>query len=429
MKENILLVGPYPPIAGGGETQLDIISKLLNKLGYGVFVLTMGIDRNLEIKNDDGIKIYRIGKFKRNRRGTVKLFEILKYITIEIFNPLLFILTIYLILKNRIKTVHLISYNQFSLSPLIASKILMRNIVVGMHAHELLCSYSTIMPFCLGIRRGRCGDCMSRCHKYPKGIKKFEWLLSGFYNLFSNSIPFLKLDMTNHLADTIVFPSEHSKNLHLAYGVKKEKAKVIPPFLDYTERTHVDSFVKNFKSNGKRVILYVGKTEEEKGIRILLLSLREVLKSNKKWILLVAGHGRSFEEMKDLARELKIYKHVKFLGGVPHSDIFSYYNISDIVVIPSIVPETFSIALTEASLSKKILICSKIGALEERIRDGENGFLVEPENPEELAKKIIFVLNNYRELKGMGERAYEDIKSKYDSPKSLLKYIKIFDGD
>jgi glycosyltransferase involved in cell wall biosynthesis len=237
--------------------------------------------------------------------------------------------------------------------------------------------------------------------------------------------------LTNNLANAIVFPSDYSKRIHIKYGVNKKKSRVIPCFLDDSEFgvKNTNELIGRFGLKEKRVILYVGKIIEEKGIKVLLQSIREVLKSNKKLKLIVIGRGRSFQKMKKFSYELKINKYVEFVGSVPHSIIFSYYHISDLVVIPSIVPETFSIALLEASLSKKIIICSKIGALEERVNEGKNGFLVEPNNPEELAKKIIFVLDNYEKLKHIGENAYNDVKLKYDSNRSFSQYLKLIEGD
>jgi glycosyltransferase involved in cell wall biosynthesis len=437
MKKNILMVSSYE--TGGGTVQRDILCKILSNHGYNIFRLSMGIDKNFQICNENGIKTYKIGKFKKNRRGTLNLLEISKYLTIEIFNPLIFIFTIYLILRHRIKTVIMITYNQISLAPLIASKILMRNTILTMHTQELLCSYSAAMPFCYGIRKGKCGDCMLLYHKLPKNFERLKNIIPFFYNFITDFIVFLKLQSSNYLVDKIVFPSDYSKRVHIRYGLKKEKAMVISYFLhDYElsllenyelKKETVNEFIKNFEINGEKIILYLGRIEEVKGIEVLLKSLSDVLKINKKWKLLVVGNGRALQKIKNLTYELKIDKYVKFAGYVPHFDVYTYYHMSDIVVIPSIFPETFGLVLTEASLAKKIVIGSRIGALEQRIRDGENGFLVEPNNSKDLTEKIVFVLNNFKKLKNIGEKAYADVKLEHDFNKSLSQYLQIIDGD
>jgi glycosyltransferase involved in cell wall biosynthesis len=422
MKKSILMVGLYPPHhIGGGEAQQYVLAHMLNERGYNVSVLSMGDKKNYEAYDEDGVKVYRIGKFQSDRRGFVSFFDALKYVTLEIFNPLIFFFTIYLIVKHRIHSVHIINYHQISLAPLIASKLLLRNIVVTMHAHELICSYSSMMPFCFGIRRDRCGECLLRYHKLPKKLKPLKITIGSISNLITSSILSIKLNMTNSLANKIVFPSFYSKNMHLKYGVDKRKAKVIHCFLnDFKE---VEG--KNNKKNNKKIILYVGKVMEEKGIEVLIRSVKKLLKYDKNWKLIVIGVGRALNEMKKLTHELGLDQYVEFLGHVQHHYIFKYYSIADVVVIPSTVPETFSIALLEAHLSKKITICSKTGALEERIKDGENGFLVEPNNSDELAKKIYFVLKNYAKLKFIEEKAYLNAKKLYSSEKSFSEYVKL----
>ncbi len=437
MKKNILIVGSHE--TGGGVIQRDILSKMLINHGYNVFRLSMGINKNFQVCNENGVKTYKIGKFRENRRGTLNPIEILKYFTIEIFNPLLFIFTIFLALRYRIKTVIIMTYNQISLSPLIASKILMRNTILTMHTQELLCSYSAIMPFCYGIKKGKCGECMLLNHKLPKNFEKLRNIVLVFYNFIADFIVFLKLKASNYLADKIVFPSDDSKNFHIRYGVKKEKAMTISCFLGDSElsslenyelkKENVDKFIKNFGLKGKKIILYLGRIEEEKGIGLLIKSLSEVLKVNREWKLLAVGDGKAFQKMKNLTYELRIDKYVNFTGFVPRSDVYTYYHMSDIVVIPSIFPETFGIVLTEAWLAKKIVIGSRISTLGLRIRDGENGFLVEPNNSKELAEKIVFVLNNYKKLRYVGEKAYADVKLEHNSNRSFSQFLKIIEGD
>lgn len=437
MKKNILIIGSHE--TGGGKVQRNILSKMLSNHGYNIFRVSMGINRNFQICDENGIKTYKIGKFKENRRGTLNPLDVLKYLTIEIFNPLIFVLTIFSILRHRIKTVIIMTYNQISLSPLVASKILMRKTILTMHTQELLCSYSAIMPFCYGIKKGKCGDCMLLYHKLPKNFERFKNIILGFYNFITSFIVFLKLQSSNFLADKIVFPSDHSKRFHISYGIKKEKAMAITCLIDNHESSFfenyelnketVNKFLKDFRLKGEKIILYLGRIEREKGIQVLLESLSEVLKINKKWKLFVVGNGKDVEELKNSTHELKIDKYVKFVGHVPRSDIYAYYHMSDIVVIPSLFPETFGIVLTEAWLAKKIVIGSRIGTLGVRIQDGENGFLVEPNDSKELAKKIVFVLNNYKKLKNIGEKAYADVKLEHDSSQSFSRYLQIIEGD
>jgi len=66
---------------------------------------------------------------------------------------------------------------------------------------------------------------------------------------------------------------------------------------------------------------------------------------------------------------------------------------SDIFVLPSL-SESFGIVNIEAMASGLPIIATKVGGIPEIIKDGENGFLVEPKNPEQIAERILYLLSN-----------------------------------
>jgi glycosyltransferase involved in cell wall biosynthesis len=166
----------------------------------------------------------------------------------------------------------------------------------------------------------------------------------------------------------------------------------------------------------------------EKGIEVLFKSLSEVSKKNKNWKLIVVGKGKDSNKLKKLAKELKIDKKVIFAGFVPRSDVYAYYHLSDMVIIPSTFPETFGIVLTEAWLAKKLVIGSKLGALGYRIRDKKNGFLVKPNDSKGLTNRINYILNNYRNLDYISQKGYINVKKEHDSRKSFSQFLKIIEG-
>jgi len=78
------------------------------------------------------------------------------------------------------------------------------------------------------------------------------------------------------------------------------------------------------------------------------------------------------------------------------------------VVVPEQWPSDFGpLILVEAMALAKPVVASKIGAIPEFIKDGINGFLVEHNQPEQFAKKIIWLSNNKATAKTMGQRAKE----------------------
>jgi len=75
------------------------------------------------------------------------------------------------------------------------------------------------------------------------------------------------------------------------------------------------------------------------------------------------------------------------------------------VVIPSILPENFGLVILEAMGAGRPVIGTNVGGISEIIVDGVNGYLVEPQNPEQIAEKAIKLFSDEDVLKAFGKNA------------------------
>jgi glycosyltransferase involved in cell wall biosynthesis len=109
----------------------------------------------------------------------------------------------------------------------------------------------------------------------------------------------------------------------------------------------------------------------------------------------------------------------------PKENIFDYYNIVDIVVLPSRV-EPFGIVAIEAGLIKKAFIGSNVDGLKEIITDGTDGILFEKENVESLAQNLKKLIDN-RDLRTiLGEALHQKVIKNFTSGKIVQRYEKIY---
>jgi glycosyltransferase involved in cell wall biosynthesis len=90
------------------------------------------------------------------------------------------------------------------------------------------------------------------------------------------------------------------------------------------------------------------------------------------------------------------------LGEKTHKEIIDYYSAADISILPSLMEAT-SISGLEAMAASLPLVGTKVGGIPFIIKDGINGYLCEPKNPEDLAKKIELLLASKYEK--MGEKS------------------------
>ncbi len=140
--------------------------------------------------------------------------------------------------------------------------------------------------------------------------------------------------------------------------------------------------------------------------------------------VLLAGRGQNLEELKKMTHDLNIEEYIKFLGFVDETPELLYY--SDIKVLPSC--DAFGIVLMEAALMKKPIILSRAAHVAGYlIKDGESGLLCDEENPDDLALKIKYLIDNPQLRKFLGENAYETVKQNFSNELALALLEKLYD--
>lgn len=90
---------------------------------------------------------------------------------------------------------------------------------------------------------------------------------------------------------------------------------------------------------------------------------------------------------------MNIEQYITFIGKVPNEKVPEYMGASDVFVLPSL-SESFGIVNLEAMASGLPIIATNVRGLPEIIKNGENGFLVEPKNPEGIAEKVLLLLED-----------------------------------
>ena len=169
-----------------------------------------------------------------------------------------------------------------------------------------------------------------------------------------------------------------------------------------------------------KIILFIGRLCRDKGFDKLQKALKLVKAKNKNAILIAVGQ---IEENK------KVYN--RFLNGEgviyfpPQKRVESFYEMSDIVVLPSRV-DPFPFVMLEAGIHKKPFIGGNTGGIAEFIEDGKNGLLIDPENPEQLAEKILCLLNNPDVGEKLGENLHQKVKQLCDYNSYFSQVEKIY---
>ena len=142
----------------------------------------------------------------------------------------------------------------------------------------------------------------------------------------------------------------------------------------------------------KKMVLTVGNLTKVKGQEYLILAVEEVVKRRKDVLCVIIGNGKLRGKLKSQIRELNLQHHIKLPGGKSHGEVPLWMNACDAFVLPSL-NESFGVVQIEAMACGKPVIATYNGGSEEIITSEEYGYLVEPRNPREMAKRILATLD------------------------------------
>lgn len=177
-----------------------------------------------------------------------------------------------------------------------------------------------------------------------------------------------------------------------------------------------------------RVILFVGALDRAhyfKGVHVLLQALARMAGNHTR--LLVVGEGDLRKEYQRQAVELGLGERVVFCGRVPDEDLPAHYAATDLVVLPSTtMGEAFGVVLLEAMASGKPVVASNLPGVRSVVQDGQDGFLAEPGNAEDLAAKIGWLLNDAKRRQEMGRKGRNKVEERYDWPRLIPRLVETY---
>ncbi len=182
----------------------------------------------------------------------------------------------------------------------------------------------------------------------------------------------------------------------------------------YFEAKKSDSKVFRDLLNIKQenIFLCLGRLHPLKGPQILVKAL-SLLKNKNVAAVFIGPDGGSRKQLFNLARDLGVADQVYILGYVDEETKMNAIDSSISLVVPSLCDyvEVFSISTSEAWARSKPVIASNIGELSYRIQNNENGLLVKPSNPADLANAISFLVTKPNLSVQMGLKGHASVSS------------------
>jgi len=370
----LILNYEFPPIGGGGGIASYKLAKGFTQLGHKVDFLTSHYQNLKKFEEVNGINVYRVFAPTRKDRATASFISMFFYDFFAILKG------IRLGQKNNYDFIN----TQFAIPTgpvgLILSKIFKIKNILSLHGGDIYDPSKKSSP---------------HLHWYWRIIVHF---------ILNNS-------------DVLACQSSNTRKNTIKYFKPKKEIHIIP--LPYEKfKFKKVSREKLGISKDKFYLVSVGRLVERKGYKYLIKALSLL---PKKIHLNLIGDGPLENQLKNLAKKLKVENRVNFLGFIPEEKKFQYLANSDLYVLPSI-HEGFGIVLQEAMHVGLPIVATNDGGQVDIIKEGTNGFMIRTKDSVILAKKILLFYKNIKLRKIVSKNNLKTI-NKFNLKKIANDYL------
>ena len=269
-------------------------------------------------------------------------------------------------------------------------------------------------------------------------------IVTTWHGHVSNSSWFKKkYNSIMHKGNALIANSNYTaENINKIYKIDKDKIDIIPRGVN-TENFKASNFSDEEKikikkewkvfDQNKIILLLPARLTRWKGHEVVIKAIGLLKKEEffKNIICLFAGNQKGSERyiqnLKEIIASLSLDDKIKLIGQVENMPLA--YQVSNIILSPSIQPEPFGRIPIEAQASGKIIISSNAGAVKETIKSGQDstGFKVKPNNSEELAHQIKLVIKMKDEdLQEIKERAILNVKNNFSLETMCKKTLEVY---
>lgn len=204
-------------------------------------------------------------------------------------------------------------------------------------------------------------------------------------------------------AALVVANSAYTAHLAETAGAKKDKIMIVRPcpgFPTYltVPPSRLETVRQYYALGGGFRLLSVGRLVARKGFAGAIEALALLRERGRDVSLAIVGDGPERGRLEDLAKAKGVADRVTFTGKVPDEDLPALYALCDaFVMAPRSVGadvEGFGIVYLEANLMAKPVIGSRAGGVPDAVVDGKTGLLVDPGDPEAIAKAVVSLMDD-----------------------------------
>ena len=227
-----------------------------------------------------------------------------------------------------------------------------------------------------------------------------------------------------HFTDKIVCISEAEFESAIDKNISSEdKLELIPNGIDIdavrsaiaVKRSHLGIADDAF------VVGMIGRLSAQKAPDVFIRAAEIIHKEIPNSAFIIVGDGEQREEIETFARQHGLHLVVTGWTDKP----YSYLKAFNVAMLLSRW-EGFGLAIVEYMAAEKNVVATRADAIPSLIEDGEDGFLVDIDNPEQAADKVLWLHIHPNEAEEMRQKALRKVKDKYDINRVVKQHINMF---
>lgn len=375
----LLLTRFFSPETGGGFYLMNLIAELLANNGHEVWVITNSVEgiKNPHHKN---IKIIFVNHNTKNDMHYWKQIDKIRFLVYG------FKIGFSLIRKEKIEIIH-------------------SNAIYPVFLGSLL-SFLTSKPHVMTIH-----DLHAISGNEINTLK-----IDLLQKLKSSARYFLEKAMIKSKANVIHTVSEATRDDLIKFGATKPMF-VVPLGIILREPMKSKKIAFQFVNLG-RLLFYKNVQVAIKAIKIVKYSFPDIK-------MIIIGDGNYKNKLEELVKNLELQKNIIFKGQIENDEKNQIIASSQALIFPSI-KEGFGIVILEAFMHKIPVLVSDVRPQSDIVEHQKTGLTISPNDENEWAKAIEFILKNPQDALKMGENARDVLEEKYSYEVMKDKIIRIY---
>ncbi|MGO8807765.1 MAG: glycosyltransferase family 4 protein [Candidatus Bathyarchaeia archaeon] len=247
-------------------------------------------------------------------------------------------------------------------------------------------------------------------------------------NYFMHHLSKLEIETAKN-ANLIVTISNYSLGkIKEHYGIDASKIRIVPNGVDpdkFKPSTDVAEAKRQFGLRDEPCVLFVGSLIPRKGLAFLVAAAGKIVKTLPKTKFVIVGEGPLKNRLRGKVESANLSGNFKFMGNLTGDRLATAYGCSDIFVLPS-TQEGQGIVLLEAEASAKPVVAFNIGGVNEAVRNGETGLLVQRGDTDELANAVVRLLSDRDLREKIGTEARKFVSENFTWNLCAQKMLKVY---